>query len=91
MRMYSDKDLCLHHVHVFLLDHRIHFGQLLRRMIKEGYFCENETLFSKLQDKKILLTKEEVDQYLLDPYFQDVNFDATNGSHPEKDDTPPEN
>ena len=32
-----------------------------------------------------------MDQYLLDPYFQDGNFDATNGLHPEKNKYPPKN
>ena len=89
MRMFADKESCLHHG--FLLEHRMVFSRSLRRMIKGGSYCDNQNLFDKLQDSKKLLTQAEVDQYLIEPYYQEGRFDLTKDQHPEKGKYPPKN
>ena len=88
-RMFSDKDSTLHHG--FLVEHRMSFARSLRKMVKAGSYCENSSLFDALKDSKKLLTNDEVQQYLLEPYFQEGNFESTNKLHPEKGKYPPRN
>ena len=89
MRMFADKESCLRHG--FLLEHRMAFSRSLRQMIKGGSYCDNQKLFAKIQDSSQLLTQDEVDQYLIEPYYQEGKFDLTKDQHPEKGKYPPKN
>ena len=60
-------------------------------MIKGGSYCDSKHLFDTLQDSKQLLTQVEVDQNLIEPYYQEGRFDLTKDQHPEKGKYPPKN
>ena len=90
-RMYFDKKSCLHHG--FTAQHKHSFAMDISLFVKSGVdkMAENAGFKKALDSDSILLTDDEVKQYILDPYYKNGNFNSTLNHHPAKGVYPPSN